>query len=275
MCRRRQGTVMADLRRISDVEFERALRDLGPVYPYPPTPNLATRLRGRITAQPIALPRRLELWRDPRRLALAAAVLLVLLGAAALANPTTRDAIAHFFHVQGVIVNRVPSPAPSASSPTPLDLGRLTTLEQAQSAVKFTIAIPPALGTPDAVYVASGPPGGEVALAYKPRPGVPLVKQTGLGVLITEFRGDLIPDFITKEIGPGTTLEEVSVNGDPGWWIAGAPHSIVVHVSPDTDNFETLRLAANTLVWAHGGVTYRIESGLSKADAMRIAGSLP
>jgi hypothetical protein len=36
-----------------------------------------------------------------------------------------------------------------------------------------------------------------------------------------------------------------------------------------------LRMAANTLVWARGGVTYRIESGLSKTDAFRIASGLP
>ena len=266
---------MAELRRASDVELERALRDVGRRYPYPPTPNLASRVRSRITAGPVAQPRRFELWRDPRRLALAAAVLLVLLGAAALINPVTRDAIAHFFHVRGVIVNRVPSPAPSVSSSTPLDLGRLTTLEQAQSAVKFNIAVPPALGAPDAVYVASGPPGGEVALAYTPRPGIPMVKQTGLGLLITEFRGDLNRDFITKEVGPGTTLEQTSVNGDPGWWIAGEPHTIVIQGSAGNGQLESLRLAANTLIWEHAGVTYRIESGLSKAEAFRIAAGLP
>src|SRR5712691_11349569 len=122
--------MMADSRRLMDVELERALRDLGPRYPYPPTPNLTSRVRLRITAQPVRRPRRLELWRDPRRLALVAAVLLVLLGAAALINPTTRDAIAHFFHVRGVIVNRVPSPLPSSSSVTPLDLGRRSTMDE-------------------------------------------------------------------------------------------------------------------------------------------------
>src|SRR3989442_1368523 len=85
--------MMADSRRLMDVELERALRDLGPRYPYPPTPNLASRVRLRITAPPVARPRRLELWRDPRRLALAAAVLLVLLGAAALANPAARHRV--------------------------------------------------------------------------------------------------------------------------------------------------------------------------------------
>src|SRR6202022_3664369 len=103
---------------------------------------------------------------------------------------------------------------------TPLDLGRRTTMADAQSRVSFTIAVPADLGAPDAVYVVSGIPGGEVALAYSPRPGIPLVKQTGLGVLVTEFRGDLIPGFIGKSLGPGTTLQETSVNGDPGWGIA-------------------------------------------------------
>ena len=265
---------MADTRLISDVELERALRDLGPRYPYPPTPNLASGVRNRIVAQPIARPRRLELWRDPRRLALAAAVLLVLLGAAAVANPTTRDAIAHFFHVRGVSVTRVPSPFPSLSPVTPLDLGRRTTMADAQSAVSFKIAVPAELGDPDAVYVANDIPGGEVALAYTPRPGIALVKQTGLGVLVTEFRGDLNPGFMGKAVGPGTTVEETTVNGDPGWWIAGEPHMIFVDVHGNGQQV-TLRLAANTLIWEHAGVTYRIESGLSRADAFRIAAGLP
>jgi hypothetical protein len=265
---------MADPRRLSDLDLERALTALGPRYPYPPTPNLAMPVTRRIAARQAAPTPRLVLWRDSRRLALVAALLLILLGAAAFANPVTRDAIAHFFRVQGVIVSRQPSPLPSLPSITPLDLGRRTTMANAQSAVKFKIAVPPELGDPDAVYVVSSIPGGEVALAYTPRPGLPLVKQTGLGVLITEFRGDLNPGFMGKSLGPGTTLEETSVNGDPGWWIAGEPHMIYVEVNGQGQEV-TLRMAANTLIWEHAGVTYRIESGLSKADAMRIAGSLP
>jgi len=261
---------MADPSRLTDIELERALRDLGPRYPYPPTPNLAAAVRRRVVARPVAPVRRLALWRDPRRLALAAAVVLVLAGAAALINPTTRDAIAHFFHVPGVIVSRV-SPKPSLSPVTPLNLGRRTTMVDAQSAVSFNIGI---LGTPDAVYVDTEVPGAEVALAYAPRPGIPLVKQTELGVLITEFRGDLVPGFLTKEAGPSTTLEETSVNGDPGWWVAGEPHLVITRIG-DMDYPVTLRMAANTLIWEHGGVTYRIESGLSRADAFRIAAGLP
>jgi hypothetical protein len=264
---------MAEPQRLTDVELERALRELGPYYPYPPTPNLAAAVRRRLIARPVAPVRRLPLWRDPMRLAIAAVVVLVLAGAAALINPTTRDAIAHFFHVRGVIVNRV-SPGPSVSPVTPLNLGQRTTLTDAQSAVSFTIDVPTALGAPDAVYVDREVPGGEVALAYTPRPGIPLVRQTNLGVLVTEFRGDLIPNFLTKEVGPSTTLEETSVNGDPGWWIAGEPHWVFVKVG-GTDQQVSLRMAANTLIWEHGGITYRIESGLSRADAFQIAAGLP
>jgi len=259
--------------RMGEMELERALRELGSRYPYPPTPNLAVAVRLRIVARPAAPVGRLSLWRDPRRLALAAAIVLVLVGAAAVINPTTRDAIAHFFHVRGVVVSRV-SPPPSLSPVTPLNLGRRTTMADAQSAVSFTIRVPAELGAPDAVYLDSEVPGGEVALAYAPRPGIPLVKQTGLGVLITEFRGDLIPGFLSKEVGPSTTLEETSVTGDPGWWIAGEPHLVFVQVG-GTDQQVSLRMAANTLIWEHGGVTYRIESSLSKAGAFRIAAGLP
>ena len=264
---------MADPQRLTDVELERALRELGPSYPYPRTPNLAAAVRRRIVARPVAPVRRLPLWRDPMRLTIATVVVLVLAGAAALINPTTRDAIAHFFHVRGVIVNRV-SPGPSASPVTPLNLGQRTTLTDAQSAVSFTIAVPTELGSPDAVYVDREVPGGEVVLAYTSRPGIPLVPQTNLGALVTEFRGDLIPGFLTKEVGPSTTLEETSVHGNPGWWVAGAPHLVITRIG-DTDYPVELRMAANTLIWEHGGVTYRIESGLSKADAFKLAAGLP
>lgn len=261
---------MADPVRLSDPELERALRATGPRYPYPPTPNMAAAVRARLTAGALVTRQRRPVWREGWRVALAAAIVLVILGGAALINPATRDAIAHFFHVPGVVLSRVPSPLPSPSNVTSLNLGELTTMDQAASMVRFRIVVPPQLGTPDAVYVDRSVPGGEVALAYKPRTGVALVPQTGLGVLVTEFRGDLIPGFITKQVGPGTTVEEVSVNGDPGWWIAGQPHDIIV-----SDRSERLRMAANTLVWEHGGVTYRIESGLTKAEAMRLAAGLP
>jgi hypothetical protein len=35
--------------------------------------------------------------------------------------------------------------------------------------------------------------------------------------------------------------------------------------------FEESRIAGNTLLWEQGGIVYRLESSLPKADAVRIA----
>ncbi|HVH64701.1 MAG TPA: hypothetical protein VM674_01600 [Candidatus Acidoferrum sp.] len=265
---------MADPRHFSDAALEEALRGVGG-YPYPPTPNLSEAVRARIALAPVLPIRRRVLWRDPVRLALVAAVLLVVVGAAALINPASRDAIAHFFHVRGVVVSRAPSPLPSLSPISPLDLGQRTTLDAAQSVVSFKIVVPPDLGAPDAVYVRTDIPGGEVALAYKPRPGIPMVRETQLGLLVTEFRGDLNPNLFQKTLGPDTKLVETSVHGEDAWWIEGQPHEVIVQTSANNYTQEQLRLAANTLIWSHAGVTYRIESDLSQADAMRVAAGLP
>jgi hypothetical protein len=270
---------MADLHAMTDVELEHALQALASTYPYPPTPDLHAAVRNRIVTQPFPSRRAGWRWTPAWRLATVAAIALILVAGALFINPLTRDAIAHFFHVQGVTVNRTSStpatPSPSASPLSSLNLGEATTLEKAQAAVSFSIVVPPQLGVPDAIYLQDDVPGGAVALAYKPRPGLPEVKETGLGALITEFRGDLVPGFITKEVGPGTTAQEVSVHGDAGWWIEGQPHTIIVQFSPTTSDGVILRLAANTLVWGHNGVTYRIESGLTESEAMAIAAAMP
>lgn len=263
---------MADPRLMTDPELEQALRELGASYAYPATPALASAVRISVERSRSPLRRRFELGR-PWRLGLAAAIVVLAVGAAFLSNPATRDAIAHFFHVRGVVVTRA-SALPSVSI-SPLNLGPAMSLEQAQSQISFVIVVPSKLGTPDAVYVDASVPGGEVVLAYKPRAGIPLVPQTGLGLLITEFRGELNGQLLIKAAGPQTTTEETSVGGDPAWWIAGQPHMLVVQVSPGVDRPEELRLAANTLVWEDESVTLRIESGLSKSGAMEIASQMP
>src|SRR3989442_12744634 len=95
------------------------LPGLGPRYPTPTAPNLASRVRNRIVAQPIARPRRLELWRDPRRLALVAAGLLLLAGAAAGAHPPTPAAIAPLFPVRRPLPSRAQSTPPPRSPLNP------------------------------------------------------------------------------------------------------------------------------------------------------------
>ena len=264
---------MADFAGMTDQQLEAALRDLGSRFPYPVTPGLSASVRSRLlTPSPrrsVTLP-----WRT-MRVGLAVAALLVVTVLAATADPGIRSAVAHFFHVQGVTVTRQPSPLPSPTL-RPLRLGRAVSLSEAQSALSFKIALPtdPALGQPDGIYLDQTVPGGEVALVYRSRPGMPAVPQTGVAVLVTEFSGKLNPEYLTKMLGPQNQLEETTVGSDPAYWISGQPHVLVVEDPLGEPRHETLRLAADTLIWSHGGVTYRIESGLTKSQALQIAAGM-
>jgi hypothetical protein len=124
------------------------------------------------------------------------------------------------------------------------------------------------------VYVSGSPPGGRVAFAYRPRRGLPRAPGTQAGLLVTEFRGRQTTTLIQKTLGPGTTAEPVSVDGDRGLWISGRPHEFAYEDSQGVVHAETLRLAGNTLLWRHGDVLLRLEANLSKAAALRIARGL-
>jgi hypothetical protein len=137
--------------------------------------------------------------------------------------------------------------------------------------------VPASLGRPDEVYLQlppEGPPQGEVTLVYKSRPGLKTSGQTGVAVLVTEANGSVNAQFFGKMIGNGTTLEEVSVNGHKGYWIAGQPHIFFFIDADGKFRDETLRLATNTLLIDDNGTVVRIEGDLTKTQALEIAASL-
>jgi hypothetical protein len=137
--------------------------------------------------------------------------------------------------------------------------------------------VPSNLGQPDEVYLQLpplGPPQGEVTLVYSARPGIPTSGQTGVAVLITEARGAVNADFFGKVLGPGATIEPVTVAGHQGYWISGTPHEFFLIDSDGNTRDETLRLATNTLLIDDGGTIVRIEGDLTKAQALQIADSL-
>ena len=115
-----------------------------------------------------------------------------------------------------------------------------------------------------------------MALVYRPRPDVPEVGSTGVGLLLTEFRGDVSPDAapVGKMLGPGTRLDMLTVNGGEGYWIEGAPYLFFYQDANGQIQQETIRLASNTLLWQQGTVTVRIESGLGREGALRVAESM-
>jgi len=242
---------------------------------WPATPALAARVRARIAA-PAPAPRP---WFQNRWAMAAAAVLVVL--AALVAYTPSRDAIASWINLHTIFtrVNQLPTPSPLPSGPLGkrLGLGDPTTLERAQSKVSWHILVPASLGRPDEVYLQlppQGPPKGEVTLVYKSRPGLKTAGETGVAVLVTEASGTVDTQMFGKLLGNSTTLEEVTVNGHKGYWIAGQPHIFFFIDANGQFRDETLRLATNTLLIDYDGTVIRIEGDLTNAQALEIAASL-
>jgi len=253
-------------------ELQERLLRLGREIDYPETPNLGAMVRVRLEQ-----PARRQRF-DTRRLVVAAAVFIVTVGAL-LAIPTTRDAIAGFFGLKGVIIQRVPrlpSPTPTGGATVGerLGLGRQVTLQQAQAAVPYGISFPQALGTPDQVYLIQPADLKAVALVWRPRSGLAAAAQTGVGALVIEFPGQVQPDLFMKMLGPDATLEPVQVNSNPGYWISGKPHGFFFLDSKGNPREETFRLAENVLIWDQGSLVVRIESALDKGQTLGLAATM-
>ena len=93
--------------------------------------------------------------------------------------------------------------------------------------------------------------------------GAPHLDDTGWRAILMAFEGtDAVT--ATKQVLPRTTLLPVHVGGSPGYWIVG-PHQLLL---PDGG---TLRLGGGVLIWTRNGITYRLESSLSKAQALTVA----
>lgn len=253
-------------------DVEQQLLELGGSLDWPATPQLAARVRYRV-AEPS------RAWYQSRW-AIAAVALLIALAALFVYTPT-RDVIARWLNLHVIIQKTEQVPTPSPLPPGPLGqrlgLGNQTTLDAARTQVRWNITIPQSLGQPDEVYLQQPPEGpsqGEVTLVYSERPGIPVSGQTGVSVLLTEARGMVDKGFFGKMLGPDATLEEVQVNGHPGYWIAGKPHVFFFLDANGKFRNETMRLATNTLIFDNGGTIVRIEGDLTKAQALAIARSL-
>jgi hypothetical protein len=215
-------------------------------------------------------------WRVAAAVAAAAA-------AVTLAVPSSRAAIGGWFGVRSDRIQVSPTTrpttitTPSQSSTTPnLDLGPEVALGDVHTQLGFTMPVPrvPDFEHPDEVHVGRPPASGEATLVYRARPDLPQAGTTGVGMLITAFRGDLDPGFFGKTIGPDTRLEFVKVQGGAGYWLEGAPHEFLYRDTSGLIVPETVRLAANVLLWEVNGITVRIESVLPRDDVIRIADAM-
>jgi hypothetical protein len=198
--------------------------------------------------------------------------------------PEARSAIADRLGLRGIGIEWIedaPAPAPSPAGAR-LMLGRAVTIDEARAAVDFPVVVPmkEAFANPPEVYLMGESEGPMVSFVYPPSPGLPQSEVAGVGALLTQFRGEAERNLIEKGLlangeDPQTRLETVTVNGNPGFWITGAPHAVFfVCYDAGECRQERYRLAGNVLLWEQDGVTLRLESALARDEAVAIAESV-
>ena len=278
----------------SDGDLEAALRALGESVAWPGATDgdgvdIAVQVRARIEAAPRTVEPARPRWNWwPARRALVAAVLVLLVlaalaGAAGLGLPGLRL----IFGPAPVSPppSLVPTTSPAAGGPgsplatggpgSTMGLGQLVPLDQLDARAGFDVAWPsdPALGPPDAAYIDPSL-GGQVALVWRSRPGLPDTLDPGVGLVVTAFRGTTDGGFFTKAINSGTTVRSVPVGGDRAFWLSGAPH-FLFYEGPAGQVHDPRRWVGDALLWTRGAITYRLETSLDQAAAIRFAESMP
>jgi len=221
---------------------ERELKALAVYIDLPPERDLSSAVRARLgTRRP-----------RPGKLVIALA-LVVLAIAIAFAVPPARGEILRWLGLGNARIELLDK-LPNVTPRRPLDLGAQMSLADARKLVGYDVVTSKLLGTPREVHLL----GDQIGFVYGNRK-----------LVVTQSRGT----FFTKEVGPGTHVERLSVNGLPAYWISGAPHFFGYVAGNGQPHPIELYLARNALIWEREDVTLRLEGDLSRADALRIAAS--
>lgn len=237
--------------KLRDQELEQTLVEIAALVDYPPTPDLASRAPAALPA-PAAFRLR---WRPLRHGLLAATLALLLVAGAALAVG---------LGLRGLGIVLVESPRPAAAD---LQLGERVALSEAQARVPYRILVPAGeLGDPDEVYLDERLGIEQVTLVYRSNGDVQL--------LITQFQATPAADVATKEVGPGTTVEPVTVAGAEGLWIEGEPHVLLYRDASGAVIEDRVRLVGDVLIWRQGELTLRLEGVSSLEEAVALAASV-
>jgi len=120
-------------------------------------------------------------------------------------------------------------------------------------------AYPPDLGAPDRVF-------------YQPMgPTVILVWADSGGLNRPRLSLFILGKTVLLDKAEPTVLERTEVGGAMAYWAEG-PYMLAFHGERELK----LRylVQGHVLIWAEGGLTYRLESGLPLEEALRIAESL-
>ncbi len=229
-------------------ELELRLVELGRGLQLPEEPDVAPAVLGRLEG------RRPFAWRP---VALALAVLAVG-AAAALAVPQARTAILRFFHLGGESVVRVETLPPAVERAKSRGLGEALSRAEAERRVGFRLVLPPFRGEePSRVYVLGDTVATVVVRAPNP-------------VLLAEFRS-AYPELLQKLITDRTRVEPLRVGGAPGLWLEGGPHTLTYFDRRRGFQERPVLVRGNVLLWIRGGLTLRLEGGITKARALALA----
>jgi hypothetical protein len=241
---------------MTDPRLEATLAELAAHVEFPAAPDVSGAVRARLEGGEAATaPRRARRRLRPTLVLPVALVVLAFGGLAA--TPSARSTVLRWLGLEGVRIERAPT-APRAPASPPSPLGERTTLGRAARVVGFRPVIPLALGAPRGVYTH----GQLLTLEYP-------------GALLSEFVGRLRPDYIRKTAGPRTRIVPVTVGGQGGYWIAGAPHVVLFEDQSGRVHSSEPRLAGDTLVWRRGPLTLRLEARITQRRALAIARSIP
>lgn len=253
----------------SSKNWKQRLQKTASVFPYPPTPDIATAIRPRLSAKVVRPWSPFAVIKPQRQLAwIAAAVCLIL--AALMIVPQVRAAVRDFLQIGAIRIFQDSLPEMTPTAPPPhhslAQLAGETTLSEAEARAGFAVklpAYPPDLGQPDHVYYQEI--GGPMVIMVWLEPDNDKAVRMMLYILGDGvFGGKFQPDLV----------EETTVNGQPAYWVQGA-HHLLFYGRDYAPNPAFVRLVeGNVLLWVYDEVTYRLESTLSREEMARIAESV-
>lgn len=250
--------------RMSIERLEAALGALGVAYPE--TPPMVSAVTARLASQRAADRRpafpRAALWNRRRVVVLVAAGLLAALAIAAAAR-----------YAIGAFEVRVQPGVTSGPSTPPFEpdvLGEPMTPDAAVALAGFDARLP-AAPPPDEAYVIDsqfGDPG--LVFAWRPSASLPVIEGTEWGLVLVAAQGDT--ELVVKAIDRFEDLQELVVHGRRAFWIS-APHVLMLETERGV---ETYAVGGNVLIWqGDGGVAYRLETALGRAEALALAEGAP
>lgn len=228
--------------------LEQRLQLLGRELEFPAEPDLAPAVLARLEE------RRPFPW---RAVAIAVVVVAVAVGAA-FAVPQARTSILRWFHLRGVTVERVETLPPAVERSQARGLGRPLSRAAAEQEVGFRLVLAPRAGEPRRVYVLDDALATVILNAY------------GHPALLSEYRASNF-DLLKKSASDTTAVEPVLVNGDPGLWLEGGPHTLTYLDRSGAFHQRTVLIRGNVLLWIHGPLTLRLEGKVTRAQALQLA----